>query len=443
MSHLNNMSQRVLGCPLMPEFTPPGKPTDERIAVKYLLAQSNRGDQLIGDHSGMPEVPSEEPEDDSGFDATVCHAADLRAGDFDPPVDVMEAQVTSQVDDTGPKSPDAEASEEEEDDTAIPSTSGQCDSRGVLGWEAVDALATYLVGLNRTITALSSQEEANIVQLYMALHAMDNVQSKYSQRVKKKTLPGPWRASRKRSGSAPGQQAAERLFMTHGQAAQDPEVHRVCECVCLRLFKEFKQARNRPKDTRGRTLPIPQSIVMVYSHLKQLLEDSRVVLGQTNLVLVPINTTTVSSWLLRRQKRVDRDMLLQGTALPNQLYLAKEPLPEVRELPAAPAQHGHEAMEFEKPENKEGEAFIRKRISNRCPLPTPPPLSYSAFPVYPPAPHFAFSHLGSYPPILSSSSHLITCHHKLVTLLSLGSSPGEGRKLPKRMRNGRNHQGNA
>ncbi len=88
--------------------------------------------------------------------------------------------------------------------------SAQCDSRGVLGWEAVDALAAYLVGLNRTITALSSQEEADIVQLYMALHAMDKVPSKYSQRVKKKTLPGLWRASRKRSGSAPGQQAAER-----------------------------------------------------------------------------------------------------------------------------------------------------------------------------------------------------------------------------------------
>lgn len=51
----------------------------------------------------------------------------------------------------------------------------QCDSRGVLGWEAVDALAAYLVGLNRMITALSSQEEANIVQLYMALHTMDKV----------------------------------------------------------------------------------------------------------------------------------------------------------------------------------------------------------------------------------------------------------------------------
>jgi len=89
---------------------------------------------------------------------------------------------------------------------------------------------------------------------------------------------------------------SHRLYMTHGQAAQDPEVHRVSECVCLRLAKEFEQSRNRPKDTKGKTMPIPQSIVSVYSHIKQLLEDSRVVLDQTNLVLVPVNNTTVSSW---------------------------------------------------------------------------------------------------------------------------------------------------
>lgn len=333
-----------------------------------------------------------------GIMTGLCNPADLRAGDSDPPLAVVEAQVTSPVGDTGPKSPDEEVSEEEEDDTARPSTSGQsvrCDARGVLGWEAVDALAENLVGLNRTITALSSQEEAKIVHLYMALNPMDKMPSKYGKRAKKNTLTGPWRASRKPSGSAPGQQARERLFMTHGQAAQDPEVHRVCECVCLRLFKEFKQARNRPKDRYGKTLPIPQSIVAVYSHLKQLLEDSRAVLGQTNLVLVPINTTTVASWLLRRQKRADRDMLLQGTDLPSPIHLAKEPLPEVRELPAAPLQHGHEAMFFEEPENQEGEAFVCKRIFKRCPLPSPPPGPYS-FPIYSPAAEFA-----SYPPFTS------------------------------------------
>ncbi len=94
----------------------------ESIAVEYLLAQSNRGDQLIAHHNNMPEVPPEDPEDDE-TDTTVCHAADLRADDSDPPV--AEAQVTGQVGDTGPKSPDEEVTEEEEDDTASPSTSGQ------------------------------------------------------------------------------------------------------------------------------------------------------------------------------------------------------------------------------------------------------------------------------------------------------------------------------
>lgn len=86
----------------------------------------------------------------------------------------------------------------------------RCDSRGVPGWEAVDNLAEYLVSLNRTITALSTNEIAEILRLYSNLHAIDQSPSKYSLKCKKKILPGPWRASRKRSGSAPGQQAAER-----------------------------------------------------------------------------------------------------------------------------------------------------------------------------------------------------------------------------------------
>ncbi len=65
-------------------------------------------------------------------------------------------------------------------------------------------------------------------------------------------------------------------------------------------------------------------------------------------------------------------MLLQGTELPKQLYLAKESLPEVRTLPAAPAQHGYEAMVFEEPSKSERERglFIRKRTSTgaHCPL---------------------------------------------------------------------------
>ena len=199
-------------------------------------------------------------------------------------------------------------------------------------------MAGYLVSLNRTITALSNSEIVEILRLYSSLDPIDKSPTKYSMKSKKKTLSGPWRASRKRSGSAPGQQAAERylpliysifgvclhrhnihvyvftvhthnvdyvillsicrLFMVHGQAAQRPDLNRISECVALRLYKEFREARNRPKDNKGKTFAIPQSIVMTYSHIKQLIEDCKDILDNTNILLVTINNTTVSSWLV-------------------------------------------------------------------------------------------------------------------------------------------------
>ena len=87
-----------------------------------------------------------------------------------------------------------------------------------------------------------------------------------------------------------------RLFMVHGQAAHRPDQNRVSECVALKLYKEYREARNRPKDTKGKAFAIPQSIVMTYSHIKQLVEDSREIMESSDLVLVNINNTTVSSW---------------------------------------------------------------------------------------------------------------------------------------------------
>ncbi|CAB1452427.1 unnamed protein product [Pleuronectes platessa] len=243
------------------------------------------------------------------------------------------------------------------------SQESRSDARGFPGWEVVDKLAGYLVSLNRTITALSASETDDIVRLYSSLHAMDQTLTKYSLKCKRKTLAGPWRASRKRSGSATGQQAAERLFMTHGQAAQRPDSNRISECVSLRLLKEYQCARNRPKDIKGKTLPIPQSIVHTYQHIKQLLEDSRVIQDQTTLVLVTVNNTTVSSWLHERQKRTGRDSLLQGVSLPQTVSTAQDALPEARELPTAHVEHGHQAMEFQEPENRMAWSFCSTLIS--------------------------------------------------------------------------------
>ena len=87
-----------------------------------------------------------------------------------------------------------------------------------------------------------------------------------------------------------------RLFLSGGVAAHRPDSTRVCECICLHLEKEYWQRRNRPKDNAGKVLPIPQSILKTYSHIQQLIQDCELVQRDTNLVLVTINTTTVSTW---------------------------------------------------------------------------------------------------------------------------------------------------
>jgi hypothetical protein len=86
------------------------------------------------------------------------------------------------------------------------------DARGLPGWDAVDNLSAYLVGLNRTATALSVHEAEEVVRLYSQLAVMDKSAIKYKKKLRKTVLPGTWRISRKRecSGSAPSQQAAER-----------------------------------------------------------------------------------------------------------------------------------------------------------------------------------------------------------------------------------------
>uniref|UniRef100_A0AAV2MI44 Uncharacterized protein n=1 Tax=Knipowitschia caucasica TaxID=637954 RepID=A0AAV2MI44_KNICA len=127
---------------------------DERTAVEYLLGQTNRGDLLAP--APAPENPSQVLEEEEAYAST--HMPELLAGDARD--QLLEG-------DTEPIEP------------VTPETS-QCDSRGVVGGESVDALAAYLAGLNRTTTALSAKEEAEIVCLYTAL--MDKAPSRYSQK---------------------------------------------------------------------------------------------------------------------------------------------------------------------------------------------------------------------------------------------------------------------
>ncbi|KAL4240974.1 hypothetical protein ACF0H5_001756 [Mactra antiquata] len=73
--------QKNLKEDLLPEFKAPGKPTDEKIAVEYLINQSGRGDLLTisdtDDGNVLPELVMEETGIEECEDETVCRAEDI------------------------------------------------------------------------------------------------------------------------------------------------------------------------------------------------------------------------------------------------------------------------------------------------------------------------------------------------------------------------------
>ncbi|CAB1435054.1 unnamed protein product [Pleuronectes platessa] len=207
MSNINDLSNKVLGNPLLPEFIPPGRPTGERIAVEYLLEQSDKGD-LLGSQQHcelgniLPDLLDEVQEDEF-LDVTVSDAADILTRtppeapqyaaelDISPPHSppFLHSDLSNTSSYTSPEerssdvrsvseSPDSPARSvhSEDNSSSGPSTSSQesrSDVRGFPGWEVVDKLAGYLVNLNRTITALSASETDEIVRLYSSLHTME------------------------------------------------------------------------------------------------------------------------------------------------------------------------------------------------------------------------------------------------------------------------------
>ncbi|XP_069115959.1 uncharacterized protein [Argopecten irradians] len=405
MSAINAISQRVLNIDLIPEFQPPGRPTDELIAVDFLLAQSGKGDHRPSETFDkddekrfLPELDVEEATEEVEFDCTVSSAVDIEHLPDTPKVPSSQGPVHMSLCDrcgvclnTGEMvthaitctstvqkirdspSPDMQISEEEEDSFL----NTRHDAHGFPGWEKVDTLSAYLVDqLDTTATSLTVSESNQIIRMYAGLHQIDKSPTKYARKSKKEVLPGPWRASRKRSGSSPGVQASERLYKTHGRAAQSPDTNRISECICIRLWRIYQYVRNRPKDAAGKTLQVSHAIVKHYSLIQQLLEDCHAIQDNTNLVLVTLNNTTVNAWMQRRQKRADRDALLKGTDLPA-LSVSKRPIPK-RSKPTTQRQPGHNILTFNEPDNREGQLSKRPRKRIAAPAIRPAMLPASA-----------------------------------------------------------------
>ena len=172
--------------------------------------------------------------------------------------------------------------------------------------------------------------------------------------------------------------------------------------VCVSACTKSSNCRGTvPWMCKGKKLPLPQPIVYIYSKIQQLVQDNKILSEKVpNLVLVTLNTSTVASWIKRREKRVGTAIVLQGVKLPEQLQVAEEPLVPAREQPSSPVTHGHSPLSFNEPENREGESRKRKRKKSIQATPTMPAMSHQW-----PQPHhqYGWSAWTGWPPMMLPS----------------------------------------
>lgn len=170
------------------------------------------------------------------------------------------------------------------------------------GRDKVDQLCIFLVSLDRKISTLTDEQAQRLVTLWEALDDSDKQKPKYAGRTSSNPLAGGFHSTRKRSGTNPSLDAAERVYLSRGTTAQRPNTTRITECLCIQLFREFQSPANRMKGLDGRKLQVAECIKQVYTGLKQLLEDCTLIMERTTLHLVPINNTTINNWLHEKQK---------------------------------------------------------------------------------------------------------------------------------------------
>lgn len=233
------------------------------------------------------------------------------------------------------------------------------DDQNVPGFQYVDRLAAYLVGLrDQTSLCLTNQQADTIIGLWKKLDDRDRQRVVYMARHQERLLSGRFRVPKKPS-STPGVESTTRCVLGAGSApAQWPDCCRLVEAVFIRLCVLHPAPVRRGSHTDSRW----SLILRDYHNIRQLVVSNALVMQQTNMQLVMVNQTTLTQWHNKRQKRQEVSVLLQGTNLPEPPSTSEQPLPEARSLLPAPmvAQQEHQ---YRLPENTAGQARTRQRVS--------------------------------------------------------------------------------
>ncbi|CAM4568810.1 unnamed protein product [Leuciscus chuanchicus] len=380
---VDQLSQRVFGKPWDERYRPPGAYTGELLGIEYLYSQTGKTltpvlqnpeeeDRLVEEIDDQ-DLQDEGFEEDITEDITVpvlyendpcgdlanspssvpqpqspASLADVSMADVslaEPSTSSREGQhlapapsVLSQPSDTG-----SSLSDETQGAVIGPD--------GIAGWDKVQDLAGYLVGL-REAPYLTDLQVTEAIQLWTALHDTDKQRVNYQPRHQPQLTHGRFKAP-KRSGVTPGVESVKRCLIGHpGGPAQWPSTSRLVEAICTKLCALHKS----PTKKAGVCTPRWSKILSDYHHIRELVLNNRRLMDETMIQLFEINQKTLIQWFQRQQKKQEMSVLAQGLTPPDPIPVADTQLPPPSEKLDEAASTSGPKHTFIFPPNREGQA---------------------------------------------------------------------------------------
>nr|XP_021326468.1 uncharacterized protein LOC100534845 [Danio rerio] len=162
---------------------------------------------------------------------------------------------------------------------------------GIAGWDKVQDLAAYLVGL-REAPYLTDLQVTEAIQLWTALLDVDKQRINYQPRHQPQLTHGRFKAPN-RSGVTPGVESVKRCLIGHpGGPAQWPSTSRLVEAICTKLCAVHKSTSKKA----GVRTPRWSKILTDYHHIRDLVLGSRRLMDETVNQLFELNQKTLIQW---------------------------------------------------------------------------------------------------------------------------------------------------
>ncbi|XP_039634653.1 uncharacterized protein LOC120544772 [Perca fluviatilis] len=254
---LNQKSQRVLGLPMVKDFTKPAEYTGELIGVEYLYQQTGRVLEVVSLDPDTPDEAAaieslgededegigEDVEDPTIFEPHTLSASTVAAARSGDPADAPPSEPS------GPAAPQRRASAEAPEGPASTQSSSESEEEmegpdGQPGYQHVLRLAQALLEA-RSLLGLSDKRVDRLIVLWNRLPEHDRGRVDYPPRFRERQPKGRFKAGKGKNTPFPGKESLQRCLLgPYSGPASWPSTSRLVEAICSQLCRLY------PSDTR-------------------------------------------------------------------------------------------------------------------------------------------------------------------------------------------------